>query len=448
MKRIITFTLCLFCLTALFAQSADKELEFYNKEANKTDKKQLLISLDWDLYSWLERNYALPSAPKAMLLKAEIEYKAKQYTAAYLTLLKYAYEFPNQKISKDLADKIIEEFPTKQQAKLLQALTPKNLPQATEDRLNAYFTTANKLEIKNAQDYLLKDYALFFERFPIYENKDKIELLLGDTYRNSGNYLAALSKYDKVWEIYPSTKYKAASLRMKGDIYASELKDHKLAREYYKRVLKDFPNSVEVPTVYKHLALLEEDEKNFDFATQYAQKAFEEYLKDGQKIEAFNSLMFKAEIQEKDLKNYNSAIETLKVAANIMPTQEDYYVEAKFKEAKIQAKNLKDPYAERAAMEEVAVNFPKTENGVQALYRVAELSESFGENAAAKDKYNKLILNRPQSKFAIKAQKRIKAIEKAEAKAAKDQAKNATEQLNKAAEKSAEAEEIQAEIAE
>ncbi|MCR5505357.1 MAG: tetratricopeptide repeat protein [Elusimicrobiaceae bacterium] len=428
MKKIITFTLCLFCLTSLFAQSADKELEFYIQEAKNAEKKQMLTALDWDLNSWLERNYALPSAAKAMLLKADIEYKAKQYTAAYLTLLKYAYEFPNEKISKDLADKIIEEFPSKQKTELLQALTPKNLPIATEDRLNAYFTAANKLEIKKAQDFLLKDYALFFERFPAYENKDKIELLLGDTYRNSGNYLAALSKYDKVWQIYPSTKYKAASLRMKGDIYASELKDHALAREYYQRVLKDFPNSVEVPTVYKHLALLEADEKNYASATEYAQKAFEEYLKDGQKTEAFNTLMFKAEVQEKDLKNYNSAVETLKVAANIMPAQEDFYVEAKFKEAKIQAKKLKDPYSERAAMEEIAVSFPKTENGVQALYRVAELSESFGENTAAKEKYNRLILNRPQSKFAIKAQKRIKAIEKAEAKAAKNQAKNATEQ--------------------
>ena len=231
MKKLITFTLCLFCLTTLFAQSAEKELDFYITEAANAEKKPMLIALDWDLNSWLERNYALPSAAKAMLLKADIEYKAKQYTAAYLTLLKYAYEFPNEKISKDLAGKIVEEFPTKQQTELLQALTPKNLPQETEDRLNAYFSAANKLELKNAQDYLLKDYALFFERFPAYENKDKIELLLGDTYRNNGNYLAALSKYDKVWQIYPSTKYKAASLRMKGDIYASELKDRKLARE-------------------------------------------------------------------------------------------------------------------------------------------------------------------------------------------------------------------------
>lgn len=416
MKNLITFTLCLFCFTTLFAQSAEKELEFYTQEAINADKKQMFTALDWDLNSWLERNFALPSAPKAMLLKAEVEYKAKQYIAAYLTLLKYAYEFPNEKAPEDLAIKVVEEFPTKQQAELTKALTPKNLPQMTEDRLNAYFSAANKLEIKNAQDYLLKDYALFFARFPAYENKDKIELLLGDTYRNSGNYLAAFSKYDKVSQIYPSTKYKAAALRMKGDIYASELKDQKLARETYKQVLKDFPNSVEIPTVYKHLALLEEDEKNYASAVDYAQKAYEGYLKNGQKTDAFYTLMFKAEVQEKYLKNYNLAVGTLKDAANIVPAQEELFVEAKQKEAKIQAKNLKDPYAERKVMEEIAISFPKTENGVQALYRVAELTESFGELTAAKEKYNKVILNRPQSKFAVKAQKRIKAIERAEAK--------------------------------
>ena len=423
MKKIITFTLCLFCLTTLFTQSAEKELKFYEQEAANAEKKQFLIAIDYDLDSWLERNYALPSASKAMLLKAEVEYKAKQYTAAYLTLLKYAYEFPNEKMPKDLVGKLMEEFPTKQQAELTRALAPKNLPQITEDRLNAYFSAANQLELKNAQDYLLKDYTLFFTRFPAYENKDKIELLLGDTYRNSGNYLAALAKYDKVWQIYPSTKYKAASLRMKGDIYASELKDRQLAREYYKRVLKDFPNSVEVPTVYKHLALLEEDEKNYASAVEYAQQAHEGYLKDGQKLAAFEALMFKAEVQEKDLKNYNSAVETLKAAAEIMPAQEQYYVEAKQKEAQIQAKKLKDNYSERSVMEEIAVRFPKTENGAQALYRVAELTEDFGELKSAKDKYNRVILNRPQSKMAVKAQKRIKAIERAEAKTAKESAK-------------------------
>ena len=109
MKNLITFTLCLFCFTTLFAQSAEKELEFYTQEAINADKKQMFTALDWDLNSWLERNFALPSAPKAMLLKAEVEYKAKQYIAAYLTLLKYAYEFPNEKAPEDLAIKVVEQ---------------------------------------------------------------------------------------------------------------------------------------------------------------------------------------------------------------------------------------------------------------------------------------------------------------------------------------------------
>ena len=125
----------------------------------------------------------------------------------------------------------------------MQALTPKNLPQQTEDRLNMFFTAANKLNLKGSNEHLLKDYALFFARFPGYENRDKIELLLGDSYRNNGDYFAALSKYDKVWKIYPSTKYKAASLRMKGDIYASELKNREKAMKVLKSRLYDYYNS-------------------------------------------------------------------------------------------------------------------------------------------------------------------------------------------------------------
>ena len=416
MKKLITLTLFLFCFAPLFAQSADKELEFYKNEINTADKKQL-PSLEWDLNSWLERNYSLPSAADAMLQKAKVEYLNKQHIPAYLTILKYVYEFPTKKLPKDLVNQIIAEFPNKQQIELMQALTPKNLPQQTEDRLDMFFTVANKLNLKDSNPHLLKDYALFFARFPGYENRDKIELLLGDAYRNNGDYFAALSKYDKVWQIYPSTKYKAASLRMKGDIYASELKDYEKAKSYYTQVLSDFPNSMERPTAYKHLAMLEADAKNYDSAADNAQNAYTGYLKEGQKLEAYNALMFKAEVQEKNLKSYNSAVETLKTAAELMPADEQHYIEAKQKQAQIQAKKLKDNYAERDVWEEIAVRFPNTENGVDALYRAAELTEKFGETDKAKEKYNKVILNLPQSKTAIKAQKKINSLDKAAAKA-------------------------------
>lgn len=432
MKKLLLFTLCVCSITALFAQSAEEELKFYKHEVAKADKKQMFTALEWDLSSWLERNADSDSAPEALIAKAKVEYKAKQYTPAYLSILKFAYEFPGKQLPKDLMSKIIDEFSSRQQTELTQALAPKNLSEATEDRLNAYFAAANNLNLKNSQDYLLKEYAVFFARFPKYENRDKIELLLGDLYRNNGNYLAALSKYDKVWQIYPSTKYKAASLRMKGDIYASEIRDYKLAKEYYKRVLKEYPNSVEVPTVYKHWALLEAENKNYDSAINNAQSAYEGYLKENQKVKAFEALMFKAEVQERNLKNYNSAVETLKVAADTLKDKEDYFVEAKQKEAYIQAKNLRDSYAERAVWEEIAVAYPQTENGVQALYRVAELNEDFGESESAKEQYSQVILNRPQSKFAVKAQKRIKAIEKnaqrAALKAEKEKAQQAQPQ--------------------
>ncbi len=430
MKRIITLILFLFCLSPLFAQSAEKELAFYKQQAIKadegllknTERKQLFSVLEWDLNSWLERNYALPSAPEAMVLKAQIEYQANNYTAAYLTLLKYAYEFPSRQADKDLTAKIINEFPNKQQEVLKKSLVTKSLSPLAEDRLSLFLAQANKLNLKNSQEYLLREYSLFFNRFPAYENNDKVELLLGDLYRNNGNYSAALGKYNKVLEIYPSTKYKAASVRMMGDIYASELKNYNLAKEHYERVLAEFPNSVEIPTVYKHLAFLEAENKNYAAAVENAQKAYDEYLKDTQKAEAYDALIFKAEVEEKDLKNYNSAVKTLRTAAEIMPLQEQYFVGAKQKEANIQAKKLKDNYAECDVLEEIAVRFPNTEDGVQALYRAAELTEKFGDTEKAKGKYHQIILNRPQSKTAVKAQKRITSIEKAAAKTAKAQA--------------------------
>ena len=76
-------------------------------------------------------------------------------------------------------------------------------------------------------------------------NGDKVELWYGDLHRLNGNYLAAISQYKKAGELYPATPYKAASLRLIGDIYADNLKDTANATAYYTRVLREFPGSSE-----------------------------------------------------------------------------------------------------------------------------------------------------------------------------------------------------------
>ena len=94
MRKITTLILFLFCLIPLFAQSAEKELDFYKNEIDNADKKQL-PSIEWDLNSWLELNYSLPAASDAVLQKAKVEYLNKQYNADFISVMPTNLYGPN-----------------------------------------------------------------------------------------------------------------------------------------------------------------------------------------------------------------------------------------------------------------------------------------------------------------------------------------------------------------
>lgn len=427
MKHTLTLVLFLSFTTFAFAQMPEKELSFYENQLEQAGAKDYHFYdvLTYDLENWLQQNYALSSAEKALLLKAEVQQKNKKYVDSYLTLLRYVYEFPTKEKPQELLNNIIEEFSRNDREYLQKEFFVKVPPtMSIEERLSNYLGVANKLELDDSYEPLLKDYAMFLRRFPLYENKDKVELMLGDLFRQNENYSAAISQYAKVYEIYPSTKYKAAALRMKGDIYGGEMKDYEGAKNIYEEVLKVYPKSVEIPTVYEHYAILEEGHKNYDEAIDLATKSYNEYLKDNQKISAYNVLMFKSNIEEKRLKNYVAATKSLSMAADLVPTDEELYTDAKFKEASLYEDRLEDPYSYRSALEEIAIKFPETENGAKALFMAGEVSEDLEDYSKAKELYKKIIISSPASSYANKAQKRINSIEKDELKQAQKEAEN------------------------
>ena len=414
------FFIFLFCALNLFAQNAVSEFNFYSKEKQRqSDNVKLLETLDRHLGAWLEKNYTLPEADDALVLRAEIEVLTRQYPKAYITLLRQKYEFPNSANSaktKDLMQQVLEKMPKAQKQTLQKAYEIKSVPKNTDDRIAQFLSTATKLEIKGTYHPLNEQYESFFARFPVYENKDKIELMLGDWERANKNYQAAIMQYKKVYDIYPSTKYKAASLRMLGDIYAAELKDYTQASYYYNNVLKNFPNSIEIATTYHHLAIMNENQKAYPSAVDNINKAAEVYLKNAQKNKAYEAYLYKAELQNKRLKNYAGAVDTLNQTADIFKNDQNKFTDAKNKAAEIYSSKLKDRYGELAAYESIIANYPNCDLAPKASYRSGQIYESLNQNDKAKEIYQKLIVKYPADAYATKAQKRLVKIEKNEQK--------------------------------
>ncbi len=417
-KTLITagfFTLA-FCA---FAQTPAAELNFYAAQAKGDDTKLLLAIAD-NLSAWQDKNSALPYADEALYLKTDVLTRADAKPEAALTLLRYVYEFPTGKKIQEVKTALpaaAEKLHKEKRADYLKAAKVKHEQESSAVRMADFLSTATALNLKDSYRPLLAEYTSFFSRFPVYEESDKMELMLGDLHRQNKNYQAALMQYKKVYDIYPSTKYKAASLRMVGDVYAGDLKDYVTAMEYYQRVLKEFPTTVERAATYNHMAILSDSRKDYDNAVTYAAKAGEIYLENNRTNEAYEVLRYKADIQENRLKNYTAAVDTLKNIAKTFQKEQEKFIDTSFEIARVNGKRLKDPYGELSAYQDVFLYYPSAQRAPQAMYEAGQISEKIGEDAKAMDVYQKLIIAHPADSLATKAQRRLNALEKKAAKA-------------------------------
>jgi tetratricopeptide (TPR) repeat protein len=414
---VLGFLFAAVCLP-LFAQTPVTELNFYKKQSQGEDKK-LLAVLVGDITAWVDSNSAAKDSDDALLLRADIQNRIKQYPAAYITLLRHKYEFTasaNTGTVKELTGVVIGKLRSKEQQDATDAAAVVVTGAKTEDRLAAFLAAATKLNLKDTYEPLEREYRAFFARFPQYENRDKLELMFGDLYRQNNNYQAAVKQYNKVYDIYPSTKYKAASLRMMGDIYAGELKDYAKADYYYQAVLKNFPGSVERATTYYHLAMLQEAQRDYTACLDSVTKGIEIFLKENQKEDAYEALRYKAEIQKTRVKDYAAAADTLKKTAELYTKDEPKYTDTMLAAADIYGRKLKDPYGQLGAWESIVLTFPASEKAPQALFDAAALAEKLGNTQKAKVSYQKLIVDYAADPLAVKAQRRINAIAAKEAK--------------------------------
>ena len=161
----------------------------------------------------------------------------------------------------------------------------------------------------------------FFTQYPAYEATDKMTLLYGDWHRQNENFLAAITEYKKVYELFPSTVYKAAALRMMADVYAFGLKDYETAIMLYNQVLKEYPGSAETGVVYKHLAVVAENQKQYDNALKYYDKAIAQL---GAQATAFEAWQGKADVLGKT-KEYQAQYNTLVKGADVFVDNTTFY---------------------------------------------------------------------------------------------------------------------------
>ena len=277
--------------------------------------------------------------------------------------------------------------------------------QARRAALLNHLVQTNLSDMYEPVSALFEDY---FTRYPQDASLDKMTLLFGDWHRQNDNFLAAIMEYKKVYELFPSTVYKAAALRMTADVYAFGLKEYEIATPLYNQVLKDFPGSAETGIVYKHLAVVEENQKNYTAALAYYDKAIAEI---GAQPAAFEAWQGKADVFSKT-KEYRSAYDTLLKGADVFVNDETKYISLLEQAAEIADRRLKNPALKTAALDKILLTYPQTHRAPELLYENAQAYEKQGKSAQAAQLYKQIVIHYPTDKYANRAQGRLNRLEK------------------------------------
>jgi tetratricopeptide (TPR) repeat protein len=419
MRKFVLAIICAFlCGGSVLAQSPADEFNFYASQFTPIDNdKELLNTLSDSLAVWLAKNPDASLADDALFLKTSVLERLDQKPQARLSALKYAFEFPSGKKIEDMKKKISAlsngEEKAKRRAYLAEAQSSKPETQA-DIRLSNFLAKATALNLKNGYKPLLKEYMEFFVRFPVFKDTDKIELMLGDLHRANGNYEAAIFQYVKVYRIYLDSKYRAASLRMVGDVYAAMSGKYAQSAEYYNKALREFPDSPETALILEHITALCQNNKKYEDAAAHASRAAETYLKDGKKSDALRLLRVKAAIEETNLADPAESLKTLNKASKIFADDGEAYVGIQFEKARINGVKLKDLSGELQDYQQIAAAYPESPRAPQALYKAGLIQERLGFTEDAKISYKNLISYDPAGHYAAKAQKRLDKIERVE----------------------------------
>ncbi len=411
-KLTLTLLISTFGLCA-WATNAQDALNFYKQELtsfptqNSRATRAYAVALADGLQTWLQQNEKHASTPEVLLWQARLFTQAGRNGQALVTLFKLRYMFPQTdrtQLTSIWGENInVIDYKLQDSATKLFAQGPSEKAAFVEQKEAEMLYALSKLAGDEFYPAAAQAFENFFVRHPFYERNNEAELWYGDLHRGNKNYLAAIAQYKKADALYPNSPYKAASLRLIGDIYADNLKNTAAATEAYTTVLRLYPNSSETGIVYKHMAILDENNKQYDSALINYDKAIE-LLGDAPAV--YEAYRGKADVYEKT-KQHENAYNVLHHAAELTSISKEQAADALAEAAKIAHKKLKDETKYVQSLEKAVLLAP---NDPKTAQRMCEIGDSYtkqGKLANAQEMYKKLILQFPTSKYASSAQGKL-----------------------------------------
>lgn len=415
MKRtILSILLLALCVPAFAAQ--DAVLAFYQRQAlMKGDSSRADRAFAADLARqanlWARQHASSPELKTALLMQADYYLRAREDAHALVAMYQIRFFFPSAQdltLLSSNVEQAMDNLDRGQKGQALKMLAINTEGKSREEQYALLLETLVKGNLKDTYQPVNDLFDEFFVQYPNSKMADKLTLLQGDWHRQNENYNAAVTAYKKVNELFSNTPYKAASLRMTADVYAGDLEDYETATAIYNQVLKQYPTSSEIGVVYKHLAMMEENRKEYAAALAWYDKAIADL---GSQPVAYEAWRGKADVQVK-MKEYKAAYNTLLAAAQVFSADENKYVDSLQEAAEVAQRRLKDLSLRAAALEKIMLAYPKTQKAPQVLYDLGYSYEKAGKPSQAAETYKRLIINYPTDNYASRAQSRLSRLEK------------------------------------
>ena len=415
MKKLISTALLCALSASLFAAN-DATLSFYQKQSlmkgnTSREDRAFAAALARDTALWIAAHPQDPEVKTALLMQADYYLRAREEAKALVTLYQVRFYFPAAQDLTLLSSNVelaMENLNRSQKAQALKILATDTSALTATQRQTVLLETLVKGKLEKIYEPVADLFEDFFTKNSDYADNDKLTLLYGDWHRQNGNYNAAVLEYKKVNELFDDTPYKAASLRMAADVYGGDLDDYETAITLYNQVLKQYPDSAEKGIVYKHMAVMEENRKDYGAALAYYQRAITEL---GAKPAAYEAWTGKADVLIKN-KDFQAAYDTQVKTAELFASNEEKYVGALTAAAETAYRRLKDPAQQAAALDKILLVYPQTRTAPEVMYDLGYALEKQGKNSQAVATYKRLIINYPTDHYASRAQGRMSKLEK------------------------------------
>ncbi|HBA61452.1 MAG TPA: hypothetical protein DCZ92_11685 [Elusimicrobia bacterium] len=383
------------------------EWEFLKANSESKDDDVAAAVLP-QLSEWLKAYPESEYSEEAMLLKANLQLRLGDYRAAVVTLIRHTQEYPGSTLNEAALQQLNITIDKKLNKKVKGPLNDIAKAPASGDKAAALAAFVGRLADQFGEEFyapVLEEFSAFSVRFPAYPGRDALQLSLGNLYARKGEYMLARLSYEKLIQVYPSSKYLVRAKRALGDVLANNLKDYLTAIKVYHDITVNFPGTDEAWAAYLQLPRLTEKQKQYARAVDVYEKIIALYPDTPEARDAYKSA---ARVLREDIKNPAKAVEVLNRLAD--KYKDEKVIDELYLAAEIARKDLRDIEIEVKMYDRITAEYPDTEDAPKALMAAGQSLEKVKDLEKAKEYYQKIIDTYPEDSLAKKARKYITAL--------------------------------------